>query len=114
LMSVLDPRDQGLTLEEVKQYAQIKTSERESIKELRGMADKLRSNGYDCRVRVEVGPTEKILKLEAESDENDVIVLIKRKTLKSDIEKERIDSVHAIVSRYPGKLMVVRRVESND
>ncbi len=114
LMSILDPRDHGLTLEEVKQYAQIKTSERESIKELDRMASKLRSRGYNCRVRVEVGPTEKILKLEAESDENDVIVLIKRKTLKSDIEKERIDSVHTIVSRYPGKLMVVRRVESND
>jgi len=113
LMNILDPRDQGLSLEEVKQYEQIKMSERESVEELGQIAGKLRSKGYACRVRVEVGPTEKILKQEAESDENDMIVLIKRKTLKSDIEKERIDSVHAIVSRYPGKLMVIRRVESN-
>lgn len=113
LMSILDPRDQGLSLEEVRQYEEIKMSERESIKELEQIARKLRSRGYDSRVRVEVGPTEKILKLEAESDVNDMIVLIKRKTLKSDIEKERMDSVHAIVSRYPGKLMVIRRLESN-
>jgi len=113
LMSILDPRDQGLSLEEVKQYEEIKMSKRESIKEMEQIARRLRSRGYDSRVRVEVGPTEKILKLEAESDENDMIVLIKRKTLKSDIEKERMDSVHAIVSRYPGKLMVVRRVELN-
>jgi len=113
LMSILDPRDQGLSLEEVKQYEEIKKSEQESIKELRRIARRLRSKGYDSRARVEVGSTEKIVKLEAESSENDVIVLIKRKTLKSDIEKERMDSVHAIVSRYPGKLMVVRRVGSN-
>jgi len=113
LMSILDPRDQGLSMAEVKQYEQIKAGEQEAARELSQMARKLKSSGYDSRVRVEVGPTEKVLKLEAESDENDMIVLIKRKTLKSDIEKERIDSVHAIVSRYPGKLMVVRRVESN-
>jgi len=113
LMNILDPRDQGLSLEEVKQYEQIKMNEHESVRELGQIASRLRSKGYDCRVRVEVGPTEKILKLQAESDENDMIVLIKRKTLKSDIEKERMDSVHAIVSRYPGKLMVVRRIELN-
>jgi len=39
-----------------------------------------------------------------------VIVLIKRKTLKGHLEK-REDSVYAAASKYPGKLMVVRRFD---
>jgi hypothetical protein len=45
-----------------------------------------------------------------ESSDNDVVVLIKRKTLKGHLEK-REDSAYAIASRYPGKVMIVRRFD---
>jgi hypothetical protein len=45
---------------------------------------------------------------EMESEDNDVVVLIKRKTLKGNLEK-REDTAYAVASKYSGKLMIVRR-----
>jgi len=45
-----------------------------------------------------------------ESRDNDVVVLIRRKTLKGHLEK-REDTAYAVASQYPGKLMIVRRAE---
>ena len=75
------------------------------------IAKRLRDAGFKCQARVAVGSLFEVLRQEAESEANDVIVLIKRKAAKGDVEKERIDSAYAALSRYPGKLMVVRRVE---
>ena len=78
---------------------------------MKEIADKLRGEGFKVQVRVAVGPLLAVLREEAESEANDSLILLKRKAVKGDIEKERIDSVYSVLSKYPGKLMVVRRVE---
>ena len=65
--------------------------------------------GYEATPRVEIGPFTKIIDEEARADRNDMIVLIKRRTLRGHIEKEREDSAVAVLSKYPGKIMIVRR-----
>ena len=86
----------------------LENAEKEDLEEIAGM---LQAEGFKCQVRVAVGPLLEVLRGEAESEDNDALILIKRKSVKGDVEKERLDSVYTILSKYPGKLMVVRRVE---
>ena len=72
---------------------------------------KLRSLHYDVSSKVEVGPFAQIVDSEAANDKNDLIVLIRRMTLRGHMEKEREDSAMAVLSKYPGKAMIVRRRE---
>ncbi len=109
LLNILDPADLGLSTDELSEYSQIKDYEAETIEELQSIARKLRSMGYEASPRVQIGSFIEILNGEARADKNDVIVLIKRKTLRGHIEKEREDSALAVLSKYPGKIMVVRR-----
>ena len=88
--------------------ARLEKAEREDLEEI---GYKLRSRGFKCQVRISVGPLMEVLRHEAESEDNDAIVMIKRKAVKGDVEKERIDSAYAVLSKYPGKLMVVRRLD---
>ncbi|MEM2896770.1 MAG: APC family permease [Candidatus Bathyarchaeia archaeon] len=111
LFNIIDPNQYGLSVQKLTHYEQIKALEKESSVELGKIAKKLKSEGFDCRVKIEVGPSEEIIEHEAESPSNDLIILIKRKTLKGDLEKEREKHVYAMISKYPGKIMVVRRVE---
>jgi APA family basic amino acid/polyamine antiporter len=111
LLNIIDPSEFGLMLDRVRHYAQLRSIEESSLAELASIAEALRKEGFDCDVRVEVGPTEPIMRSELESPRNDVVILVKRKTLKSDLEKHREDSIYAIASRYPGKLMIARRSE---
>ena len=57
--------------------------------ELQSIAHNLRSAGYDAVTRVEIGHFDKILRGEAGSDKNDVLVLIKRRTLQGTLRKAR-------------------------
>jgi len=111
LLSILDPADLGLSMDELRDYAQIKEYQAKSIEELQSIAHKLRSAGYEASPRVEIGSFSEILDEEAKADRNDVIVLIKRRTLRGHIEKEREDSTLAVLSKYPGKIMIVRRAK---
>jgi hypothetical protein len=51
----------------------------------------------------------KILDKEAGAEKNDVILLLKRKTIRRHIVKEGEESALAVLSKYPGKLMISRR-----
>ncbi|MEM2964204.1 MAG: amino acid permease [Candidatus Bathyarchaeia archaeon] len=109
LMTVIDPEEHGFSLEEVMQYRYVKRAEEEAYMELEALAGRLRDLGYECSVRVEVGPQVKVVELEASSDRNDLIVLIRRRTLKGHLVKVREKSIQSLISKYPGKLMVIRR-----
>jgi APA family basic amino acid/polyamine antiporter len=109
LLSIVDPADLGLSADDLNDYKQISEYRDKSVEELQWIARKLRSAGYEAEPRVEIGPFIKILDEEAKADRNDAVVLIKRKTLRGHIEKERNDSSLAVLSKYPGKVMIVRR-----
>ncbi len=109
LLNIVDPTELGLSSDTLSDYSQIKQYQAESAKELQAISNKLRSMGYEASPKVEIGPFEKIADDEASTDKNDVIVLIRRKALKGHFEKEREDSAIAVLSKYPGKVMVVRR-----
>jgi APA family basic amino acid/polyamine antiporter len=108
LLSIVDPRDYGLSTENVHDYSQLRQCQAISSDELKRVQSALASEGYEVMSQAEIGSTASIVEREMESRDNDVIVLIKRKTLKGHLEK-REDTAYAIASRYPGKLMVVRR-----
>lgn len=110
LLNIVDPRDFGLSTESIHDYSQLKQCQAISQKELRSVAKELSSDGFEVLAQAEIGSTKSIVEREMESKDNDVVVLIKRKTLKGHLEK-REDTAYAIASNYPGKLMVVRRGE---
>ncbi len=109
LLSIVDPADLGLSTDDLKDYSQISEYRDKSVEDLQSVARRLRSIGYEATPRVEIGPFREILDEEARDDRNDVIVLIKRRTSRGHIEKDRSDSTLAVLSKYPGKVMVVRR-----
>jgi len=108
LLSIVDPRDFGLSTESIHDYSQLKQCQAISSDELKRVAKALGSEGFEVMSQVEIGSTKSIVEREMESRDNDLIVLIKRKTLKGHLEK-REDTAYAVASRYPGKVMVVRR-----
>jgi hypothetical protein len=109
LLSIVDPDDLGLKTDDLNDYRQISEYRDNSVEELQSITRKLKALGYEAEPRVEIGPFIKILDEEAAADRNDAVVLIKRKTLRGHIEKERSDSSLAVLSKYPGKVMIVRR-----
>jgi len=111
LFNVIDPSVARPGPGEMGHYDYVRKLEEAEREDLEDIAKMLRNAGFRCQVRVVVGPLIEVLREEAESEVNDAVVLIKRKTVKGDLEKERIDSAYAILSKYPGKLMVVRRLE---
>lgn len=111
LLNILDPTDLGLSTDKLSEYAQIKAYQAETMAELQTIARKLRTLGYEVAPRVEVGPFVEILDEEASAEKTDTILLLKRKTIRRHIEKEREDSALAILSKYPGKVMIARRTK---
>ncbi|HEX4921553.1 MAG TPA: universal stress protein, partial [Candidatus Bathyarchaeia archaeon] len=111
LFNVIDPSRMTPAPGEIGHYDYLKRLEDAEREDLNEIAGKLRGEGFKVQVRIVVGPLLEVLRQEAESEENDSLVLLKRKTVKGDVEKERLDSVYSVLSKYPGKLMVVRRVE---
>jgi len=110
LLSIVDPSDFGLSTENISDYSQLKQCQVVSSEELHHVAKRLKSEGFEVISQTEIGSTKSIVRREMESRDNDVVVLIKRKTLKGHLEK-REDTAYGIASRYPGKLMVVRRYD---
>ena len=108
LLNIVDPRDFGLSTENIRDYSQLKICQAISQKELRFVAKELGSEGFEVVSQAEIGSTRSIVEREMESEDNDVVVLIKRKTLKGNLEK-REDTAYAVASKYSGKLMIVRR-----
>jgi APA family basic amino acid/polyamine antiporter len=109
LLNVVDPQDLGLSTDNLTDYFQIKDYQSQSVKELRSIARKLRSMGYEALPKVEIGSFTDVVDEEARAETNDVMVLLRRKTVKGHVEKEREDSALAVLSKYPGKVMIVRR-----
>jgi APA family basic amino acid/polyamine antiporter len=109
LLNVVDPADLGLSIDDLSDYFQIKEYQSQSMKELQSIARRLRSIGYEALPRVEIGSFIEIVEEEARADRNDVVVLIRRKTVKGHVERDREDSALAVLSKYPGKTMIVRR-----
>jgi len=110
LFNIIDPAELGVSIHRRTDYEQLRKSQEESFEELKSIAERLRSEGYVCEARAEIGSSKTILTRELESDRNDVVVLIKRRTMRGDIERGREDAVQAIISKYPGKIMVTRRM----
>jgi len=110
LLNIVDPSDLGLSTENIQDYSQLKQCQAISSEELRHVAKRLGSEGFEAISQVEIGSTRSIVEREMESRDNDVVVLIRRKTLKGHLEK-REDTAYAVASQYPGKLMMVRRTE---
>jgi len=108
LLSIIDPREFGLSTESIHDYSQLRQIQSISSDELRGVGKKLSSEGFEVVSHAEIGSTRSVVEREMESRDNDLVVLIKRKTLKGHLEK-REDTAYAVASKYPGKLMVVRR-----
>ncbi len=113
LFNVIDPSRISPGPGELGHYDHLKRMEDAEREDLEEIAAQLRREGFRCDVRVRVGPFLEVLRDEAESEGNDALLLIKRRAGKGDVEKERIDSAYSILSKYPGKLMVVRRVEAH-
>jgi len=109
LLNIVDPYELGMKIDELRGYSEIDEYKSKSVEELQVIAAKLRSKGYEASPRVEIGSFEEIIDREAAADKNDIVVLIRRKALKGHIEKEREDSAVAVLSKYPGKIMIVRR-----
>ncbi len=109
LLTIVDPVDLGLSTDMLSDYSQIKEYQTETLDELQSLAAQLRSDGYEATPRVEIGPFMKILDEEAGAEKNDVILLLKRKTIRRHIEKGGEDSALAVLSKYPGKVMISRR-----
>ncbi len=109
LLNILDPAELGLSTDLLSDYSQIKQYQAQTQEELQSVARRLRSVGYEASPKVEIGPYTEALDKEVRSDRTDVILLIKRKTIRRHIEKEREDSALALLSKYPGKVMIVRR-----
>jgi len=109
LLTILDPEYFGLKRDYVKDYKELLIIRKEAWIELQNLAKKLLDFGFECKVKVDIGGTAHVLLEEAER--SDLIALIKRKTVKEELEKEREDSAYVILSKCcPGKLMVIRRV----
>ncbi len=114
LFNVIDPTHMTPAPGEIGHYDFLKRMEDAEREDLNEIAGKLRGEGFKVQVRIAVGPLLEVLRQEAESEANDSLILLKRKAAKGDVEKERLDSVYSVLSKYPGKLMVVRRVEVHD
>lgn len=108
LCNVVDPEEYGLSLENMKSYSILKTIEEDSRVELNKMMKKLGKKGYRTKSKVLVGHMDQVLNEEAESEENDMIVLIKRRTGRAGMEKHMTEA-YSIASRYSGKVMIIRR-----
>lgn len=106
LLAILNSAELGLSLEEVRDFEQVVKIRESSLREISRIVRKLRARGYECTPKVDVGEYENVIRHYGESGDCDAIVLVKRTMVR---QAERVDSVYAAASRYPGKLMVVRR-----
>ncbi|MHA1754513.1 MAG: APC family permease [Candidatus Odinarchaeia archaeon] len=110
LLAILDPKDFGLKPDDVSSILEMEKLQDEVYKELGNICKLLRKSGYECLISIEIGSYYSIIEQELESEDTDQLVFIKRKTFKKDFKKELEDkSLLSIISKYPGKVTVLRR-----
>ncbi|MHA1410449.1 MAG: amino acid permease [Candidatus Odinarchaeia archaeon] len=107
LLSILDPTDFGLKPYDVHSIQEMEKLKKAVYQELDSLCKKLRKAGYECTYKVAIGVYDSVIEDELESDDVDTLVFIKRKTFKKGFKKE--DRVLSIISKHPGKVMVLRR-----
>jgi APA family basic amino acid/polyamine antiporter len=107
LLSIVDvPEHAACGREE----AEIEAARRETEEALASLAKELRSMGYDAEYEVRAGDLEEILEEEAERSEVDFLAYIVRGFGKAYFEKGFDEKVHSLMLRYPGKIMLLKRV----
>ncbi len=106
LLSIMDAREIAPSLEDVNVYAQIKRYGSLVREELESIAWRLRKTGFRCEVRVRIGDTDTIIEEEALSEENDAVVMLRKKSIVRG-EKGR-DIASIVTNAAPGKLILVR------
>lgn len=109
LISIVDPSEFNLDLSRIADRAQLYQLRNEALLELEEIAQKLRKLDYEAEARVFVGDAEKIVSVLMESGRIDFIALIRRSTEKVRIEKAHEDKLHRVISKYHGRIIVLRR-----
>lgn len=106
LLSIMDAREIAPSLDDVNVYAQMKRYSGLVREELESIAGRLRKAGFRCEVRVSIGDTDAIIEEEARSEENDAVVMLRKKSIVRG-EKGR-DIASIVTNAAPGKLILVR------
>ncbi len=110
LLTILDPENYGLPPDKVESITEMKKLEDEVFSELSSIAAQLQKLGYQVNVKIRIGSLNSIIISELESEDNDILVFVKRKLFKKDFKKDFDDStILYVTSKYPGKVMVLRR-----
>jgi len=109
-LSILDPEEFNLNLDYIPGRAQLYQLKSEALRELEEAAEKLRKIGYEVEARVFIGDLEKITSMLLDSGRLDFIALIRRISGKTKIEKTHENKLYRVISKYHGKIMVLRRV----
>ncbi|WEU40087.1 MAG: APC family permease [Candidatus Odinarchaeum yellowstonii] len=110
LLTILDPESYGLPSDKVESILEMKKLEDDVYSELSSIASRLQKIGYQVDVKIRIGSFNSIIISELESEDNDTVVFIKRKLFKKDFKKDFDEStILYVTSRYPGKVMVLRR-----
>ncbi len=110
LLTILDPEDYGLPPDKVDSILEMKKLEDEVYSELSSIANRLQKLGYQVSVKIRIGSFNHIVISELESEDNDTLVFIKRRLFKKDFKKDFDEStILYVTSKYPGKVMVLRR-----
>ncbi|MCL7396083.1 MAG: APC family permease [Thaumarchaeota archaeon] len=110
LISVVDPEEFNLNLSDITDRAQLYQLRSEALSELEEVAEKLRKIGYKAEAMVFIGDLEKIISILIDSGRLEFIALIRRITEKIKIEKTHEDKLYRVISKYHGKIMVLRRI----
>jgi len=110
LISIVDPEEFNLNLSNIKDRAQLYQLRSEALRELEEVAEKLRKIGYKAESMVFIGDLEKIISILIDSGRLEFIALIRRITGKIKIEKTHENKLYRVISRYHGKIMVLRRI----
>ncbi len=109
LISIVDPSEFNLDLSRIVDRAQLYRLRNEALIELEEIAQKLRKLDYEAEARVFIGDAEKIVSVLMESGRIDFIALIRRLTEKVRIEKAHEDKLYRVISKYHGRIIVLRR-----
>lgn len=113
LFNVVDPSGWGMSINDKYSYDQLNKVRDMTLSELGEISKMLEGKDYKCNVLVRIGSLREKIEQEVESVDYDAIALVKRKSTKSEVEKEYDKSITQILSKYPGKIMVVRRLSSS-
>ncbi len=110
LLSIIEPRKLALDPATAKGSIELERLSSETLRDLERIAQMLRRRGYQVDARVYVGDLEKVVEAQLEKGRLDFIAVIRRFTGKARVERAGEDGLLKIISKYPGRVMVLRRV----